>query len=277
MTRQIAILLAVVVAVQNPITVTAAGESPLPPTLQPAPDPNLADPARTYDLCLDLARVRPDKGIELAGKWIALGGGDPAKHCQAIALVGLKAYGEAASRLETLAAQSRAEAGIRAGMLAQAGQAWLLKGEPTRAYAAVTAALGIVPLKTSQHAALLVDRAVTLAEGEKYQDAITDLNAALEIESENADALAFRASAHRHMDAIDAALIDAEHAVKVDSKNVTALLERGAIYRAKNRLAEARQDWIKVVELAPDSDAANAARDSIERLDFKPDGAAKTE
>ncbi len=277
MTRQVVIALALVAAILSPKAAPAAEKSQLPPSSQLAPDPNLSDPARTYDLCLEFARIRPDKGIELAGKWIALGGGDPAKHCQALALIGLKSYGEAATRLEALAEQSKAEAGIRAGMLAQAGQAWLLQGEPTRAYAAATAGLKFVPSKTPQHAALLVDRAMALAEGERYRDAIIDLNGALEIESENADALAFRASAYRHLAAIDAALADAERAVKADSRNVTALLERGLIFRTQNRLTEARQDWIKVIDLAPDSDAANAARDNIERLDFKPEGAGKAE
>src|SRR4051812_23009487 len=76
---------------------------PAPPTQQPAPDPDLRNPNRTYQTCLSLAHNQPDKGIELAGKWIGLGGGEPAKHCQALSLVGLKEYGEGATRLEQIA------------------------------------------------------------------------------------------------------------------------------------------------------------------------------
>lgn len=248
-----------------------AADDPKPdPAVHYAPDPDLEHPAYTYQTCLDLTRKRPDKAIELAGKWIGLGGGEAAKHCQALALVGLKEYGEGATRLEELASASKQTATIRANMLAQAAQAWLLTDEFSRAYAAQTTALKIIPQGTRQHVEILLDRAGTLAETGRYDEAITDVNAALRVEPANVDAIAFRASAHRMQGDLDEALADAEAALALNPTTVTALLERGNILRIQKKLPEARRDWLRVLELDPDSAMGDAARTNIERMDVDP-------
>lgn len=238
---------------------------------QTAPEPKLDDPAATYLLCLDTARAYPDRGLELAGKWIGLGGGEPAKHCRAIALIGLKEYAEAGSSLEDLAKDSKRPARLRAAMLAQAGQAWLLGEDLNRADAALTTALSLIPNDPE----LLIDRAEILADAGKYWEAIDDLNAAITYAPNSADAHAFRASAYRMVDAPDMAMEDAERAVMLDSFNVGALLERGILYSQNKRPDDARRDWMRILELAPESDAARSARANIEKLDLKPDGIKK--
>jgi tetratricopeptide (TPR) repeat protein len=231
------------------------------------PAPDLMKPAETYKFCLDMARAYPEQGFEFAGKWVGLSGGEPAKHCRAVALLGLREYGEAATRLEELAQASKQDNKIRAGMLAQAAQAWLLGGETERAYAAQTSALQLMPRDVS----ILMDRAGTLAEAKNYWQAIDDLNVVLEIEPQNADALAFRASAYRMVEADDLAFDDAERALGLDPSNISALLERGNLHRMKGRGDLARRDWMKILELAPDGDAATAARANIEKLDVNPE------
>lgn len=247
-----------------------AANAPPPKTVQPSPDPNPAHPARTYEYCVQLSGIRPDQALELASKWEAIGGGDGAQHCRALALIGLKDYGQGAQELEDIAQKSKAAATLRADLLEQAGQAWLLQGEPTRAYNAQTAGLRLVTPDAPQYVVLLVDRAATLAEGAKFAEAIADLDAAIKIQPDNSDALAFRATARRNLNEIDLALTDAERAVKSDPRNVNARLERANIYRMKGRLNEARQDWVLIAQLAPDSDAAKAARADMERADIKP-------
>jgi tetratricopeptide (TPR) repeat protein len=242
----------------------------LPPNMQPAPDPDLRNPNRTYQACLALARTNPEKSIELAGKWVGLGGGEPARHCQALSLVGLKEYGEGATRLEEIAVASQQEATVRASMLAQAGQAWLMQGDPTRAYAAQTLALKIVPQGSKQHMEILIDRAGTLADAGKYKEVIVDVDKALNIDPSNATGWAFRAAAHRYLGDEDEALQDAENAVKVGPTNQAALLERGNLYRMKKRLADARKDWLKILEIDPDTAAADSARLNIEHMDVDP-------
>jgi len=237
------------------------------PADQPSPDPDLANPGWTYQTCLQLSRKQPNKAIELAGKWITLGGGEAARHCQALALVGLQEWGEGATRLEELAVESRQGPAVRANMLAQAGHAWVLQGEMSRAYAAQTTALKIIPQGSRQHVELLLDRAGTLAEAGEYDDALADINAALRVEPNNSQAMAFRASAHRLKGDLDEAKADAEHAVTLGPENVAALLERGNIYRMDKRLEDARKDWLRILELEPDSAEGDAARANIARID----------
>jgi tetratricopeptide (TPR) repeat protein len=242
-----------------------AGE--IVPADQPAPDPDLAHPNWTYQTCLQLSRKQPDKAVELAGKWLTLGGGEAARHCQALALVGLQEWGEGATRLEELASESQQSSAVRANMLAQAGHAWVLQGEMSRAYAAQTTALKIIRQGSPQHVEILLDRASTLAQVGEYDDALTDINAALQVEPKNAQAMAFRASAHRLKGDFDEAMADAEQAVALGPQNVTALLERGNIYRMEKRLDDARQDWLRILELDPDSAEGDAARANIARID----------
>src|SRR5437764_1504636 len=112
--------------------------------------------AATYDRCMKLARDNPAAARELAESWRGRGGAHPAEHCQAVALIGLKQYKPAAARLEKLAeAMVSAPAPLRAGVLGQAGQAWLLAGDPGRAYTDAGAALVLHPDDPD----LLLDRA----------------------------------------------------------------------------------------------------------------------
>ncbi len=238
-----------------------------PPAVQLAPDPDLQRPHVTYQTCLKLAREHPDKGIELAGKWITLGGGEPAKHCQALSLIGLKDYGEGARRLEELATASKQEPKVRANMLAQAAQGWLLQGENGRAYAAQTAALKLLPPNSKESVELYLDRAGTLADSGKYNEVMDDIKEVLRIDPNNAEAYAYRASIHRLQNELDDALDDAEAAVAADPNNLSGLLERGNLYRIKKRLAEARSDWLRILMIAPESATADAARINIEHLD----------
>ena len=234
------------------------------------PEPDLANPAKTYDSCILLTKSHPDEALELASKWGAIGGGEGAQHCRALALVGLNDFGQGALELEQLAQKSKGTVGLRVNLLEQAGQAWLMQGEPTRAYNAQTAGLKLATPDMPQYVRLLVDRAATLAEGAKFKEAIIDLDAALKQQPDNADALAFRATARRNLKETDLALVDAEAAVKADPRNVNARLERANLYKLQGRLNDARRDWVLIPQLAPDSDAAKAARADMERADVKP-------
>ncbi len=231
------------------------------------PAPDTLDPAKTYELCLDTARLYPEQGVEFAGKWVGLGGGEPAKHCQAVAMLGMREYGEAATRLEELAQNSKRSNDVRAGMLAQAGQSWMLLGDYERANAAQTSALQLKPNDPK----LLIDRAVTRAEAKNYWEAIADLDAAIAADAKSADAYAFRASAYRMVSEDELAIDDADRALELDANNLSALLERGILRRMKRDDKGARQDWLRILQIAPESDTARVARSNIERLDFNPD------
>ena len=231
-----------------------------------AQSPASPDAAALYADCMNLARVQPEEAFEKASAWAALDGGSAARHCAAIALLGLGQYGESAHRLETLADELQGPDGkLRAGVLAQAGQAWLLAGDATRAYATQSAALKLEP----DNVELLIDRAVTLASAENYWEAIDDLNAAQELAPKRADVLIFRASAYRYVDANELALDDVNRGLKLEPDNPEGLLERGILRRLAGDAAGAREDWLKVVTVAQGSPAAEAAQANLEALDVK--------
>lgn len=227
------------------------------------PRPADAD-AATYARCMTLARNNPAAARKLAEGWQAHGGAHPAEHCLAVALIGLGQYKEAATRLETLAqAMVHAPADLRAGVLGQGAQAWLLAGDPARAYATDGAALALRPDDQD----LLVDRAEAAGSAGWFDKAIADLDRVLKSDPSRLDALIYRASAYRELGRLDLALADISAALKQAPDSIPALLERGNIRRLRGDTAGARRDWQRVAGLAPGSAAAIAANANIERLD----------
>jgi len=221
--------------------------------------------ARRYAACIELAKSNPTDGWEAALTWIGEGGGEPAQHCGAVALIGLKQYKEAAQRLEDLARTSHDDVALRAGMLAQAGQAWILDGDPGRAYADQTTALQLTPDSPD----LLIDRAESLALNKDWKDAAVDLDRALSLEPDRADALTYRATAKRMLNDLEGASRDVGRALELDPDLPEAWLEAGNLKRLTGDAAGARRAWQEVLRIAPVSPAADAARQNLEKLDVK--------
>jgi tetratricopeptide (TPR) repeat protein len=223
------------------------------------------NPRIEYRTCLSLARAKPEEGWEEAIAWSSLGGGEPARHCAAVALIGLGKYEEAAHRLEALAGQSRREEALRAEMLAQAGQAWLLAGQPEKALAAQDTALTLVPGQPD----LLLDKAVTLASVNHYDEVVAVLGGLLKVQPNRIEAMVLRATAYRYLDKLELAKEDLARALVMDPDFPDALLERGMIRRLEENDFGAREDWMKAIAVAPESSAADTARHNLEMMDVK--------
>ena len=245
-------------------TSTATPLLSAPPMALPGSGPRAADQdAATYDHCMQLAHRDPEGAQRLAAGWQNRGGAHPAEHCLAVALIGLKKYKEAAVRLETLAqAMVHAPAALRAGVLGQAAQAWLLAGDAGKAYTADSAALALDKGDLN----LLIDRAEAAGEAGWLDKALVDLDSALRADPSRTDALIYRASAYRQTGRLDQALADIEAALKTAPDSASALLERGNIRIARADLDGARQDWQRVATLAPGSAEAGAANANLAKL-----------
>ncbi|MBV9551618.1 MAG: tetratricopeptide repeat protein [Alphaproteobacteria bacterium] len=251
----------------------ASAAPPKPPT--PAPVPFTTPPAAprsedneaaTYERCLSLAKSDPGAARDLAERWRSRGGAHPADHCYAVALVGLNQYKDGAAKLETLAqAMVHAPASLRAQVLDQASQAWLLAGDPARAYTDAAAALNLLP----NDADILIDRAEAAGSQQQFDKAVEDLDRALKLEPNRVEALIYRASAYRGLNKLGAALADIDRALGLAPDSVPALLERGDIRRLSGDLNGARQDWVRVSILVPGSEADEEAKMNIERLELK--------
>src|SRR5262249_51742837 len=87
-----------------------------------------------YRRCLAQSEANPAAALADAEAWIKSAGAVPAEHCAAVALVTLKRYAEAGSRLDKIAAsQGKLDAAFRVALFNQAGNAWLLAGDGARA------------------------------------------------------------------------------------------------------------------------------------------------
>ena len=223
------------------------------------------DHANEYRSCMEEAVRDPNKAYVRAVRWKDLGGGNGAEHCATTALIGMALYKDAAARLETLALSSKTEATLKAQLLGQAAQAWLLDGNPDRSEATASAALALDPNNSD----LLIDRAQAKAARKDYVGALNDLDKALSVDSSQIDAFVFRATAKRYLDDLPGALEDLNAALALDISHVDALFERGIVYRLQNNNAAARQDWLMVLSTAPQSGAATAAQINLERMDVK--------
>ena len=237
-----------------------------------APAPSAEAEAAQYAHCMQLAREAPQSALASAESWRKKGGAHPAEHCAAVALIGLKRYREAASRLAALAlAMGKAPAALRAGVLDQEGQAWLLAGDAASAYAAAGAAVALAPDDPD----LIVDRAEAAGLFGRFEDAVRDLDRVLQANPNRVDALVYRASAYRALQRLAPALADAEKAVALSPDLAPALLERGNIRRLAGDAAGARADWQRVLEIAPGSAEAATAKANIAALDAGKPGPVK--
>lgn len=226
----------------------------------------MIDDKQEYRNCLAMARLEPKTAFDHAVGWEGLGGGAPAKHCQALALISMGKVEEGAARLETLASESRVSAELKAEMLAQAGQGWMTAGQLERALAVQNAAMKLTPSSPD----LLIDRAVTFFGAGDLPSALKDLDQAILLVPGRAEAYAFRSAVHRFLDRNELAWLDAEKALSLTKgRHPEALLERGILKRLKGDDAGARRDWLAILHDNPDGQTADAARRNIELLDVK--------
>lgn len=223
----------------------------------------VVDPAEEYHACMALAQDKPMQAFDRAGQWDGLGGGLPARHCRAAALLELGEAEAAATMLEDLATGERASAPIKAGLLRHAAEAWRRANQDERALGVLDAALTVAPGDPQT----LEDRAVLKADAGQVWEAVDDLNAALDADPARVSALVLRAAAYRRLETLDLAQADIDRALRLDPEAFEAYVERGALALATGRPDAARQDWMRVLRAAPDSAAAQVARANLERLD----------
>ena len=214
-----------------------------------------------YDNCLLLIRENAANAFALASQWQASGGGGGAIHCQALALVALHRYSEAAGRLDQLARTAPSNAG-RAELFDQAGNAWLLGHRAQEAQASFTSALQLSP----PDADLFADRARAYAMSANWQSADGDLTSALARSPRRMDLLVLRASARHALGRKQDARADIDLALTLDPRSADAMEYRGELKLEAGDQAGAQSDWQSVIANSPRSTAAAAAKQHLDSL-----------
>jgi tetratricopeptide (TPR) repeat protein len=212
-----------------------------------------AEQLRRYTECMGLARRDPLRALATADAWEKQGGALAARHCRALALIEGGKHAEAAEQFESIARDMGMDRpGIRAELLAQAGQAWLASGQTAKAIAAQSKALDLKPNDPD----LWVDRGLTYATSREWVRAISDFDRSLTLRPNSAETLVLRAAAWRNAGNAARALVDARQALVVAPDNTEALLERGMCFLASGDKPGAQGDFNRVLQLVPPDSAA---------------------
>jgi tetratricopeptide (TPR) repeat protein len=215
-----------------------------------------------YDACLKLVESNPDRGLDAAQAWADEGGGVPARHCADLALKQLGRYAEAAAALDTLARDRGAgDAAMRAEILSQAGNTWLLQHDAQKAYNSFSAALELQPGNRDT----LIDRARAAALGEDYNAAAKDLDRVLAKAPNDIDALILRSNTRRALGDLPGAKIDSDLAVAKGATVPDAWIEHGIVRYFLGDKAGAQSDWRMALKLGPDTKAGLDAQALLER------------
>ncbi|PZO55164.1 MAG: hypothetical protein DCF16_03850 [Alphaproteobacteria bacterium] len=163
-----------------------------------------------YARCLALVDEDAPRAYEEAMVWATDTNAVNAYRCAAVALLAQGRTEDGARRLESLAtAVNPANASLRAELLSQAGNAWLLAREPGQARSAFTRAIVTMTPGATELPDLLIDRARAYAMEGDYRLAEEDLSAALDQRPGDALALRLRASARLNQRAFPLAEADA--------------------------------------------------------------------
>lgn len=230
----------------------------------------MTEAERQYKACLTLVRQKPGDAFESAMSWRDQGGGLPARHCAALALIELKQYAVAADRLDQLGEEAsinqKNRKELAPDLFDQAGNAWILAGEGRKAVASLDAAIKMAP----DVADYWVDRARAYQLDGRTDKAMADLDRALSLDPQRDDTYAYRASARRQSGDAKGAMDDVETALALNGRNAEAHLERGHLRFAAGDFVGARDDFIQTALIAPGSPAADDAQAALEAMDVKP-------
>jgi tetratricopeptide (TPR) repeat protein len=219
---------------------------------------------RSADACGPAIAADPALAREDAAVWSRMGGGLPARLCEAEALSALGAHATAAQLLTRVAeSPNRAmTADLRATILGDAAAEWLDADRPDLARA--------VLLQVDSFADPTAERLMLRARAEAgvadWPAAQSSLEAALGLAPDDALAQALLAATLRQQDDALGAVVAADRSLRLDPDLPEALFEAGAARAETGDVAGASQFWLELLRTHPDSPLAAAARTNLQRL-----------
>lgn len=230
---------------------------------QVAPAPAPADPQR-YRACAAVAEADSAKGVAAADAWAKDGGGFLADRCKGLALATGGQWAQAAAIFEFAAQGAQtARHSVAYPAWAQAGNAWLAAGQPTRAKAALDNAIDPGFLRNLQLGQAHIDRARAFVGMGELPSARADLDIAVREAPEDPLGWLLSATLARRMGDLERARDDIVEAAERDADNPAVQLEVGNIAAGLGEDVGARGAWARVIELAPESPQAASAKAAL--------------
>jgi tetratricopeptide (TPR) repeat protein len=226
-------------------------------------DPSL-DRVR-YDGCIRAIPSDAQKAEQYALAWAGMGGGLPARHCQALAQLQQQNYTAAASTLAKAAQAAEAQKSpLVADFWGQAGNAAFLgsdnKGAVQYFTSAITAAGQFAPQRT---AALLTDRARVHADSGDLAAARADLDKAVTLNDGDGVTWMLSAALARRQQDLPRAQREIARAATLAPADADVLFEQGNIAAAAGDRAAAANHWQAAVKAGPGTQAADLAAKAL--------------
>ncbi len=175
-------------------------------------------PRQKLEACLKKAEDLPDIAEANASTWLKHGGGEPARFCHAAAQFNREEFSSSAHEFAALAAlHDKNDPRHAAELHARAGLGFMRANDNKNAENEYATALKLEP----DDPEIWVDRATERAAAERYWDAISDLNHALGIMPDMADALRLRGQAWMKLGNSKNAAADFNAAGEIDAADKT--------------------------------------------------------
>jgi tetratricopeptide (TPR) repeat protein len=139
--------------------------------------------------------------------------------------------------------------------LVQRARIYFNLGDPSKAISDFTAAHELSPYDP----VILADRARVYAESlNEMKKAIADINSALSIDTEFADAYMFRARYYRSQKDLTRALADINKAIDINPNHSEAFYERALIFKENKQYKDAIENLDNSISITPDSQSYSA-------------------
>lgn len=260
--------------------------SPLPPEIierkeservrerivEPAAPPPIPQISRELAGCLTEVKADPASAADRARKWLAeasVAGQADAGQCLGVALSRFERWKDAEAAF--LGAYLVADSGrfdLRARLAAMAGNAALARGDARDALSGFETARSDAKAAEDRFLAgdIAIDRSralVALGRDAEARDSLAEARSAIPA---NPQAWLLSATLSRRMDDLAMAQVQIEEAVRLLPFDPEIGLEAGVIAVLAGKDDSARKSWQSVVDVAPDSEAAETAQAYLAQL-----------
>ncbi|NIJ67452.1 tetratricopeptide (TPR) repeat protein [Sphingomonas leidyi] len=253
-----------------PFLILALQAVPAAAPAKPAPAPALVAPEKEpprFTQCMDLATGDPVRGQMDAIQWRTTGGGVLARQCLGVAYANQEKWAAAAGAFEDAAREAETGKDPRApNYWASAGNAWIAAGDPTKARAAIDAALATGTLAGLDLGEAHLDRARAMVAAGDMEAARSDIDKALTYADKDPLAWLLSATLARRAGDLGRAARDVTEALRRAPDDPSVQLEAGNVAAASGNEADARTAWNRAIELAPGTGIATAARKALEQF-----------
>lgn len=183
-----------------------------------------------YKECTALAASNPTAALAKAEEWLKIDNSIPALHCRAMALYGLRRYGEAGEALSAVrTAIPNENISMRTYVTHQAVRAWTGANRADAALATLTAQITDMASVKGDNATaakltseLLLDRARLNITYGKLTDAVSDLDRAVSLTPLSEDILLERAGAFAQLGDFPLAKADTQYVLTLNANNTKA-------------------------------------------------------